>query len=77
MFRVQLNEASKQAYIEQAKQLQDLKRRLTACETDAMESRGELEAKVAFLTAKLEATQIDLVMIMTNTRRLFCFFRPT
>lgn len=57
-----------EAYAKQAKELQDLKRKLTACKDDAMESRGELEAKVAFLTAKLEATQIDLVMIMIGTR---------
>jgi len=78
VFRLQLNEASKKVCAKQIKQLQDLKRELTACKADAMESRGELEAKVALLTAKLEASQIDLVRIMIGTRQgSFLFFRPT
>lgn len=57
------NEASKEAYLKQARELQDLKRQLSDTKAEATRSREELEATVVLATAKLETTRIDLVRV--------------
>lgn len=62
----QYNEASKEAYLKQARELQDLKRRLRDNQAEAVRSQGELEATVVSATAKLETTRIDLVRVVRD-----------
>lgn len=49
----------------QAEELKGLKMRLVVAETEAMESKEELEQTVTTASAKLEKSQIDLVCKVT------------